>query len=83
MVEPVLGDKLRPVDYFIDAHFKLQDGKIVEQKDEFGNISELEFAKMAFGYPQYLDFLLPLFRNLVVKSTATKRLKKFMKEHGY
>lgn len=71
-----------PVDYFIDAHFRVPDGKIVEQTDSFGNISELEFAKMAFGLPNTLAALPPTFRSDVGKQ-ADEKLKGFMQNHGY
>ena len=76
------GDDQRPVDYCIEAHFVLQNGKIVEQKDTFGNVSQFEFAKMAFGFPLELLALTPLLRPIVQKK-ASDKLSQFMKKYGY
>lgn len=78
-VSYLYGDKQRPVDYFIKAYFRLQNGKIADQKDTFGNISQFEFAKMAFGFPLQLLALTPLLR-IVVKKEAAKKLKQFMED---
>lgn len=61
-VSYLYGEKQRSVDYFINARFKLQNSKIVEQEDTFSNISQFEFAKMAFGFPLQLLALTPLLR---------------------
>jgi hypothetical protein len=81
-VSYLYGEKQRLVDYFIDARFKLHDGKIIEQKDIFSNISQFEFAGMAFGLPLQLLALTPFLRILVKKKAADK-LGKFMKDYGY
>ena len=81
-VSYLYGDKQRPVNYFINAHFRLQNGKIVGQKDAFGSISQFEFAEMAFGFPLQLLALTPLLR-IVVKKKAAEKLRQFMKDHGY
>jgi ketosteroid isomerase-like protein len=81
-VNYLYGDNQRPVDYFIQAHFKLQDDKIVEQKDEFSSISEFEFAEMAFGFPLQLLALTPLLR-VLVKKKAAEKLSQFIKDYGY
>lgn len=76
------GDKQRPVDYFIDAHFTLGNDKIIEQKDTFASLSEFEFAKMAFGFPLAALATTPLLRR-IVKNKATKKLAQFMDANGY
>ena len=76
------GEKQRPVDYFINARFKLQNGKIVGQEDTFSNISQFEFAKMAFGFPLQLLALTPLLRP-IVKKKAAEKLSQFMNDYGY
>jgi hypothetical protein len=76
------GDKQRPVDYFITARFKILNGKIVEQEDVFNNISQFEFAKMAFGFPLQILALTPLLRP-IVKKKAIEKLRKFMKDYRY
>jgi hypothetical protein len=81
-VSYLYGDKQRPVDYFINAYFRLQNGKIVDQKDVFGSILQFEFAEMAFGFPLQLLALTPLLR-IVVKKKATEKLRQFMNNHGY
>jgi hypothetical protein len=79
-VSYLYGEKQRPVDYFISSHFKVHNGKIVDQTDSFGNISQYEFAKMAFGFPLQLLALTPLLR-VVVKKKAAEKLRQFMKAH--
>jgi hypothetical protein len=81
-VNYLYGDKQRPVDYVIEANFKLQDEKIIEQKDEFSSISEFEFAEMAFGFPVQLLALTPLLR-VVVRKKAAQKLSQFMQDRGY
>lgn len=82
-VSYLYGEKQRPVDYCINARFKLQNSKIVEQEDTFSNISQFDFAKMAFASPfLQLLALTPLFRP-VVKEKATKKLSQFMNDLGY
>jgi len=81
-VSYLYGEKQRPVDYFINTKFRLQNDKIVDQKDTFGNISQFEFAGMAFGFPLQLLALTPLLR-IVVKKKAAEKLNQFMPDHGY
>ena len=81
-VNYLYGDKQRPVDYFIEAQFRLQDDKIVNQKDTFGSISQFEFAEMALGSPYQFLALTPLLR-IMVKKKAAEKLSQFMKNHGY
>ena len=81
-VSYLYGDKQRPVDYVIESHFRLKNDKIVEQKDTFSNISEFEFAKMAFGFPVQLLALTPLL-HIMVRKKAAEKLKQFMKDQGY
>jgi hypothetical protein len=81
-VSYLYGEKQRPVDYFIDAYFKLQNSKIVEQNDTFGSISQFRFAEMALGFPYQFLALTPLLRS-VVKKKAAEKLSQFMKEYGY
>ncbi|NET30820.1 MAG: nuclear transport factor 2 family protein [Cyanothece sp. SIO1E1] len=84
-VSYLYGEKQRPVDYSINVRFKLQNGKIVEQEDTFGSVSQFEFAEMAFGFPLKLLALTPLLR-IVVKKKAGDKLRQFMrlhKNHGY
>lgn len=81
-VRYLYGDKQRPVDYFIDARFRVKNDKIVEQKEAFGSISEYEFAKMAFGFPLALLASTPLLRTIVRKKAAQK-LRQFMDANGY
>lgn len=76
------GEKQRPVDYSISAHFKLQNGKIVVQKDIFDSISQFEFAQMAFGFPLQFLALTPLLR-IVVRKKAAEKLSQFMNDHEY
>lgn len=76
------GDKQRPVNYFIEAKFKIQDNRIIEQTDMFSSISQFEFAKMALGFPFQLLSLTPLLQN-IVRRKATEKLKKFMNDHVY
>jgi ketosteroid isomerase-like protein len=73
------GEKKRVVDYTIEAHMKLKDGKIIDHKD----ISSItEWAWMAFGLPVYLISWTPYFHNKV-KKDANERLQHFMREHNY
>jgi hypothetical protein len=75
----------KPVDYFIEADFKIQDNKIVEQKDKFGSISTFEFIKMAFGFPLQLLAVEPLDRLLrvLINKKVMEKLDRFMKDNGY
>lgn len=81
-VSYLYGEKQRPVDYFINSHFRLTNGKIVDQKDTFGSISQFEFAEMAFGFPLQLLALTPLL-HIVVRKKAAEKLSQFMKDYGY
>ena len=81
-VNYLYGEKQRPVDYSIDTHFRLQNGKIVDQKDIFGSISQFEFAEMAFGFPMQLLALTPLLR-VVVRKKAAEKLSQFMNDYKY
>lgn len=81
-VRYLYGEKQRPVDYFIDARFKFRNDKIVEQRDTFSNISEYEFAKMAFGFPLALLAPTPILRASVRKK-AGEKLRQFMDANGY
>jgi len=77
------GDNQRPVIYFINSRFVIQNDKILEQVDTFGNISDSKFAEMALGLPLQFFALRPkLFRNIVNKR-ANEKLNQFMKENGY
>jgi hypothetical protein len=76
------GEKQKPVDYFINAHFKLQNDKILEQKDTFGSISQFEFAEKALGFPFQFLALTPLLR-WIVKNEAAKKLNHFKETLGY
>lgn len=76
------GEQQRPVDYFIQSQFVVQNEKIVKQEDTFKSISKVEFAYMAFGFPKQLGFLIPIF-HVFVKKKAAQKLKQFMQEHGY
>jgi hypothetical protein len=73
------GDKQKPVDYFIKSDFRLNNEKIIDQQDNFDDISEYQFAQQAFGFPLQLLAFTPLLR-ILVKKEATKKLKQFMKE---
>lgn len=79
-VSYLYGKNHRHVDYFIDSHFRLQNDKIFDQKDEFDSISQFEFAKMAFGFPLQLLALTPLLR-IVVRKKAAEKLRQFIKAH--
>jgi hypothetical protein len=81
-VSYLYGDKQRPVIYFINASFVIQNDKIVKQTDTFGNISENEFAEMALGSPAQFFISIQLFKNWV-KGTAIKKLNKFMQTYKY
>lgn len=70
------------IDYSINAHFRLQNAKIVEQKDIFSSISQFKFAEMAFGFPLQFLALTRLLR-IVVRKKAAEKLSQFMKEHVY
>lgn len=86
-VSYLYGDNRRPVIYFINSRFVVQNAKIVEQEDTFGNISESKFVELALGIPSLLFAILPKFlRNLInkeVKKEADKKLNKFMTDNGY
>jgi hypothetical protein len=71
------GKKRRPVEYVIESEFRIRNGKIAAQKDRFGTISEQEFLKMAFGFPEALKAFIPLFHTLI-RIIAWLKLKWFM-----
>lgn len=71
------GRKRRPVEYVIESEFRIRNGKIATQKDRFGNISEPEFLKMAFGFPESLKAFMPLFHT-IIRIIAWLKLKWFM-----
>lgn len=73
----LLGRNRRPLDYYIDSQFTVSNGKIVEQRDHFGNISESEFLLMACGLPLRWQMLAPLFRH-GLRIIARMKLRKFM-----
>jgi hypothetical protein len=75
------GKQQRLIDYEIESHFKLQNGKIIEHKD-LKSICDFKFALMAVGFPKALLALTPLFRNKV-RDSLGKKLKKFMDDFGY
>ncbi len=79
-VNYLYGEGKRPVDYYIKAHFTIQNDRIIKHHDEFFNISEYEFAKMAFGFPLAILGLTPFLR-ILVKYKASKKLRQFMDEH--
>lgn len=81
-VSYLYGDNQRPVIYFINSRFVIQNDKIVEQIDTFGNISDFKFAEMALGFPRQFIALTPWLRTSVQEG-ATKKLNQFMKAHGY
>lgn len=74
------GEKQRPVNYVIKSRFQIQDGKIVQQQDSFGNVSQFEFAKMALGYPLCLLAFTPLLQTIVRKK-ANDKLNQFIKDY--
>jgi hypothetical protein len=80
-VKYLYGKKKRLVDYWINAQFKLQGNKILEQNDTFGNVSEVEFAEMAFGRPLSLLAFTPFLRPLARK-IAREKLHRFMDENS-
>ena len=82
-VSYLYGDNQRPVIYFINSRFLIQNDKIVEQVDTFGNISESKFAEMALGFPSQLLALRPKLLRTVVNKKANEKLNKFMKDNGY
>jgi hypothetical protein len=82
-VSYLYGDSQRPVIYFINSRFVIQNDKILEQIDTFGNISDSKFVEMALGIPGQIFALRPqLVRNKVNKK-ANEKLNQFMKENGY
>ncbi len=81
-VSYLYGKQQRPVIYFIEACFIIQNDKIVEQKDTFSSISQFKFAGMALGFPFQFLALTPLLR-WIVKNEAAKKLNHFMETHGY
>jgi hypothetical protein len=72
-VKYLYGEDHRPVDYFIRARFTLKNDRIIEQHDEFFSISEYEFAKMAFGFPEALLGLTPASDNRKEKNARKTR----------
>lgn len=67
----------RPVEYTIESEFRIQNGRIVAQQDRFGDISESNFLKMAFGFPENLRVLIPVAHTLI-RIIARIKLKRFM-----
>lgn len=59
------------VNYVIRSEFTLRDGKIVRQIDEPA-ISNLEFARMATGFPACLLALTPAFRPAIRRKMRTR-----------
>lgn len=85
-VSYLYGYKQRPVIYFINSSFVIQNDKIVEQLDTFSNILPSKFTRMALGFPSQILALTPLTMSLLrvlVQKTATEKLKQFMDEHKY
>ena len=82
-VSYLYGDKQRPVIYFINSRFVVQNDKIVAQEDTFSNISVSEFADMALGFPSQLLALQPKLLRNVVNKKANEKLHQFMRENGY
>ena len=82
-VSYLYGDNQRPVIYFINSRFVIQNDKIVEQIDTFGNISDSKFAEMALGLPLQFLALRPKLLRDVVNKKANEKLNQFMKEHNY
>ena len=76
-VNYLYGKGKRPVDYYIKAHFTIQNDRIIKHHDEFFSISEYEFAKMAFGFPIAILSLTPVLR-FFLKIGASNRLEQFM-----
>ena len=68
-------DPGRLVNYVIHSEFMLRDGKIVRQVDE-PVISNLEFARMAKGFPACLLALTPAFKP-AIRSKMRKKLEEF------
>src|SRR3954453_18623876 len=72
----LLGERERRVDYVIEAHLWLRNGKIVRHED----VSDIRtWARMAFGYPKCLLAGTAFFRDRV-KQEASGRLKDFVKK---
>ena len=84
-VSYLYGDKQRPVIYFINSRFVIQNDKIVEQTDTFNTILPSKFTEMALGFPRFLA-LLPLISRIIralVQKKAAEKLNQFMKDHKY
>jgi hypothetical protein len=84
-VSYLYGEKERPVDYFIEAYFRIKDNKICEQKDKFSSVSTFGFVKMALGFPYQLIAIKPLDQllRILINKKVMKKLNKFMEEHDY
>jgi len=76
------SDNKRLVDYDIETQFKIQNSKIIEQKDSFDSISTFQFAQMLLGFPGQLLGFTPLFR-MIVKKKFSETLSQFMQDSGY
>lgn len=81
-VKYLYGSKKKCIDYFINSKFRVQNGKILEQQDSFGSISQYQFAQRLLGFPGKLIGVTPLFR-IVVRKKFAKTLSEFMKDYGY
>jgi limonene-1,2-epoxide hydrolase len=81
-VSYLYGEKERPVDYWIEAYFKIKDNKICEQQDEFDSVSTFGFVEMALGFPYQLIAIKPLDQILrvLINKKVMKKLNKFMEE---
>lgn len=81
-VDYFYGKKQRPVNYVIKSVFTLEGEKITRQEDSFAEISEYQFAKLAFGPP--LEWLAPTpFLRMLVRKVAGGKLADFVKDKGY
>jgi ketosteroid isomerase-like protein len=69
----------RKVDYVIGSTFTLADGRIMEQKDWFYELTEFEFAKILVGLPRALLAHTPFLR-LLVRKNMGDTLVDFMAE---
>jgi ketosteroid isomerase-like protein len=68
----------RPVHNFIEARFRLQDGKIIEHTDHF---DFWRWSRMALGTPGILLGWSPIIHNKV-QQTAMAGLEKYMRDHA-
>jgi len=76
------GAKKRHINYVIKSQFRIQNSKVIEQKDLFGSISPYQLAQMLLGFTGQLLGFTPLFR-MIVKKKFAKTLSQFMKDFGY